>query len=326
VHTLLPEREYFSDESLHVSRNSIGAITAATATAPLDVLRTRFQSDYYKAYLNEARLARGIADPSTLSFNRSAALHIKETFQVLFAIPRVEGYRGLFKGLPAQLVGIVPARGISFFTYGTSKRFISETFNNGVEGPLVHLSSAAMAVALTASATNPIWVIKTRLQLDQRRSAISGADSRMYKSAMDCLAKTVRTEGVRGLYTGLSASLLGISESASQWMLYEEAKKRLRVRRAGIEDGSIQHAWVDIILEPFGDSVAAAGAKFLAAIATYPHEVSIHRAWSCTNNGRLSVPSFASLHRPTASASTRVSYRPFHSFLDKKAWQACTAG
>jgi solute carrier family 25, member 33/36 len=245
----------------------------------LDVLRTRFQSDYYKAYLQESRLARGIADPSTLSLRRGAALHLRETFQVLLAIPRVEGYRGLFKGLPAQLIGIVPARGISFFTYGTSKRFFSETFNNGVEGPLVHLAAAAMAVTLTASATNPIWVVKTRLQLDQRRSAMSGAEPRQYKSAMDCLTKTVRAEGVRGLYTGLSASLLGISESASQWMLYEEAKKRLRARRAAIGDGSIEHAWIDHILEPFGDSIAAGGAKFLAATATYPHEVSYPLAY-----------------------------------------------
>jgi solute carrier family 25, member 33/36 len=249
-------------------------MTAATVTAPLDVLRTRFQSDYYKQYLNEARLARGLTNIHALPFHRTAALHIQETFQVLFAIPRVEGPRALFKGLPAQLIGVVPARGISFFTYGTSRRLISEKLNGGEEAPWVFMASAAAAVAVTSSATNPIWVIKTRLQLDQRRST-AGGETRQYNNALDCLRKTVHKEGIRGLYTGLSASLLGISESATQWMLYEEARKRLRLRQNAIKEGLRERTWSDNILGPFGDSVAAGGAKFLAAIFTYPHEASV---------------------------------------------------
>ncbi len=35
---------------------------------------------------------------------------------------------------------------------------------------MVHLSAAALAGVVTATATNPIWVVKTRLQLDSRRN------------------------------------------------------------------------------------------------------------------------------------------------------------
>jgi solute carrier family 25 protein 33/36 len=253
-------------------------MTAATATAPLDVLRTRFQSDYYKQQLIETRIARGITDIKSLPFHRGAALHFRETFQILFAIPRTEGWRGLFKGLPAQLVGTVPARGIHFFVYGTTKRLYSETFNGGLEGPLVHIASAASAVAATAFATNPIWVVKTRLQLDHQGKTLTGeaAKTRQFKNAMDCARQVLQKEGLSGMYRGLSGSLLGISESATQWTLYEYGKKKLNARKDAIEDGLREKNWADSILGPFGDSVIAGGSKFMASLMTYPHEVRLN--------------------------------------------------
>jgi solute carrier family 25 protein 33/36 len=250
---------------------SVGAIVSATSTAPLDVLRTRLQSDYYQSHLVASRLARGIADPSTLSFSRSATLHIRETFQILFAIPRVEGWRALFKGLGANLVAIVPARGIHFFAYGNSKTLLKEHVTHGKEGPLVHLGAAGLSGVITGTITNPIWVIKTRLQLD--KSQATGGAGRKYRSAMDCLFQTVRAEGIRGLYRGLSASFLGISESSMQWVMYEEGKRRLRLREARLVESGQTRTWTDDILGSFGDSIAAGGAKFIAAFLTYPHEV-----------------------------------------------------
>jgi solute carrier family 25 protein 33/36 len=252
--------------------SSAGAVTSSTATAPLDVLRTRLQSDYYQSHLQASRLARGIVDPSHLSFPRASALHIRETFSILFAIPRVEGWRALFKGLGANLVAVVPARSINFFTYGNGKKFYSQYLNNGKEAAWVHLSAAITAGVVTSAATNPIWVVKTRLQLDKNRAS-EGHAGRKYRGAYDCLRQTIRHEGVRGLYKGLSASLLGISESSMQWVMYEEGKKRLRAREARINaDGRDRTSW-DNFMGSFGDSIAAGSAKFIAAILTYPHEV-----------------------------------------------------
>jgi solute carrier family 25 protein 33/36 len=252
---------------------SAAAVASSTATAPLDVLRTRLQSDFYQQYLATSRLARGITDPAHLPLHRSTALHIRETFQILFAIPRVEGTRALFKGLGATLVAIVPARGIHFFAYGNSKDMIMEKLTKGVEGPLVHLGAAAIAGAATSTATNPIWVIKTRLQLDKSLAA-DGA-GRMYKNAFDCLVRTVRAEGVTSLYRGLSASFIGISDTCLSWVMYEEAKRRLRVRKAYVETAPVARTWYDGVLESFGQPLAGGTAKMISAFITYPHEVSI---------------------------------------------------
>lgn len=59
-------------------------------------------------------------------------------------INQVEGFRGYFKGLGPNLIGVIPARSINFFTYGNGKRIYTE-LNGGKETAGVHLISAATA-------------------------------------------------------------------------------------------------------------------------------------------------------------------------------------
>lgn len=79
-----------------------------------------------------------------------------------------EGPRALFRGLGPTLVGVVPARSINFFTYGNCKPLYSSLLSLSTDSALIHLSAAATAGLVTATATNPIWVVKTRLQLQQQ--------------------------------------------------------------------------------------------------------------------------------------------------------------
>jgi len=247
-------------------------MTAATVTSPFDVLRTRLQSDYYQQQLAASRASRGIPPPSSLSFGRASRLHISETIQILFAIPRAEGWRALFKGLGPNLIGVVPARSINFYCYGNGKKFISNTFNNGKEATWVHLTAAAAAGIITGTATNPIWLVKTRLQLDKDQAEGVGK-GRRYRGAWDCVVKTVRKEGVKGLYRGLTASYLGVTESTAQWVLYEKGKEHLARREERILASNRPRTAFDDFVSSTGTLGAAGAAKFFAAILTYPHEV-----------------------------------------------------
>lgn len=156
--------------------------------------------------------------------------------------------------------------------------------------------------------TNPIWVVKTRLQLSQHTSSsakkaaastLAGSahkPSALFSSispslpstnplhpspppttkppftnAYTCLKYIVRTEGIKGLYKGLSASMLGVSEGVIHWTVYE------RFKGMGIsEKGGKLGEWTGVL-------GAAGGAKMLAALITYPHEVSL--GLSCTPSG-----------------------------------------
>ncbi len=251
-------------------------MTAAALTAPLDVLKTRLQSDFYQGQLAANRSRLGISPHAHLSPFRSGLVHFQETFQILFSVHKVEGWRALFKGLGPTLVGVVPARSINFYTYGNGKRIIANKFNNGQEAAWVHLSAAVTAGVVTSTATNPIWLIKTRLQLDRSVAEKAGGSvMQRYKSSWDCIKQVVRNEGIGGLYKGMSASYLGVSESALQWVLYEQMKGYLKRREDKIEvSGRSKNAW-DRTVEWTGRVGAAGSAKFFAAVITYPHEASL---------------------------------------------------
>lgn len=268
---------------------SLGGMTSAALTCPLDVLKTRLQSDFYQGQIAALRQARGIPPPAQLGYLRSSLLHFTETFQILFSIHKVEGWRALFKGLGPNLTGVVPARAINFYTYGNGKRIISGFFNNEQEAAWVHICAAINAGIVTGTATNPIWLVKTRLQLDKSRAEKAGSESvRRYKNSLDCVRQTIREEGFRGLYRGLTASYLGVTESTLQWFLYEQGKLYLSRREARLTaSGRDPTVWDQTV--DWGGKVGAAGsAKFFAAIITYPHEVIRTRMRQAPlQNGRL---------------------------------------
>ncbi|KAJ3391927.1 hypothetical protein HDU84_005075 [Entophlyctis sp. JEL0112] len=85
--------------------------------------------------------------------------------------------------------------------------------------PAYHLFASALAGALTCLATNPFWLIKTRMCSDR------ATDPGAYSGLWDGLKKTYRDGGIRALYKGLPMSLVGVSHGAVQFMVYEEMKK-----------------------------------------------------------------------------------------------------
>jgi solute carrier family 25 protein 33/36 len=93
---------------------------------------------------------------------------------------------------------------------------------------------------MTATATNPIWVIKTRLQLEAKHqerilanessagaavrsaaAAVPGKKSIGMLPAFTMTKDILAKEGLKGLYKGMSASYLGVTEGVIQWVLYE---------------------------------------------------------------------------------------------------------
>lgn len=254
----------------HFVAGGVGGMTAATFTAPLDVLKTRLQSDFYQTQLKASR-AQHLAPMNPA---RAAVYHLKETVSILAAVYRQEGPRALFKGLGPNLVGVVPARAINFFTYGNTKQFLTHRVNGGKETTWIHLGSAMLAGVVTSTATNPIWMVKTRLQLDKNHAAEKGSiATRQYRNSWDCIKQVLRNEGLYGLYKGMSASYLGVAESTLQWVLYEQMKKSLARREEVLVLSGKERTWWDHTVGWMGNATSAGGAKLIAAILTYPHEV-----------------------------------------------------
>ena len=117
---------------------------------------------------------------------------------------------------------------------------------------------------MTGTATNPIWVVKTRLQLERsERGAIAQGRRKLFGGSWDCMKKIMREHGVRGFYKGLSASYLGVTEGTIQWVLYERLKKL-----------NTESQTRSPIVQWAGLLGSAGVAKMVASLITYPHEVS----------------------------------------------------
>ncbi|EJT96599.1 mitochondrial carrier [Dacryopinax primogenitus] len=281
----------------HFVAGGLGGMCGAIVTSPFDVVKTRLQSNMFRHSLAHDRAPHHLATPrphlatassssNTPSFrprmpagahpahtaaqvahtSRNILWAFYDTALLIRSIHKYEGSAALFKGLGPTLVGVVPARSINFFTYGNGKQIIANKFNNGIEDTWVFLTAGALAGIVTSTATNPIWVVKTRLQL-------SASQSQPFTSSLACIRHILAHEGIPGLYKGLSASYLGCAESTIQWTLYENFKSSVRGRGGATE-------WLGML-------GAAGAAKMIASLITYPHEVVRTRLRQPIENGRV---------------------------------------
>ena len=167
---------------------------------------------------------------------------------------QIEGARAFYKGLGPTLVGIAPTRAIYFCAYEKAKRSL-----NGVLTPhshQVHMTAALIGGVSTATVTSPIWVVKTRLQLD------SQAAKRLTFGR--CIHQILMEDGLRGFYRGLSASYAGTAETVLCFVLYENMKMSLQAGKPYYSTGKLD--FKDYI-------IAATSSKVIATMVCYPHEV-----------------------------------------------------
>lgn len=128
-----------------------------------------------------------------------------------------------------------------------------------------NMGASVGAGVLNVTVTNPLWVVKTRLMTQSMPAQyrMHCNQTTNYKGTADALATIMRTEGLRGLYSGLTPSLVGIAHVGIQFPLYEELKGRAaKVRGCKPER-----------LAPSDLIVLSSAAKMVASTATYPHEV-----------------------------------------------------
>ncbi|KAM4862322.1 solute carrier family 25 member 36 isoform X2 [Marmota monax] len=245
------------DTLVHLFAGGCGGTVGAILTCPLEVVKTRLQSSSVTLYISEVQL-NTMAGASVNRIVSPGPLHC------LKVILEKEGPRSLFRGLGPNLVGVAPSRAIYFAAYSNSKETLNGVFDP--DSTQVHMISAAVAGFTAITATNPIWLIKTRLQLDARNRG----EKRM--GAFECVRKVYRTDGLRGFYRGMSASYAGISETVIHFVIYESIKQKLlECKTASVmENGeeSVKEA-SDFV----GMMLAAATSKTCATTIAYPHEV-----------------------------------------------------
>ena len=196
------------------------------------------------------------------------------------------GPRTLYSGLGPSMIGASGAWGAYFYCYSWAKnrRRWSEAPGGGLAplSSMDHLMSGLEAGAAVSLVTNPLWVVKTRLQLQDRTPGV-----RAYDGAIDCFRSIVREEGVAGLYRGLLPSLLLVSHGAIQMAVYEKLKKM----------GVSEDNHTALVFTSHG--VCGALSKASATIATYPFQVMRSRMQQRFDNRALKYRGLVSSVRLT---------------------------
>ncbi|KAJ2552118.1 hypothetical protein EV175_003435 [Coemansia sp. RSA 1933] len=90
------------------------------------------------------------------------------------------------------------------------------------------LLAGTIAGAVEGAATYPTELVKTKMQLQGSQQYVTQG-GQMYKGAIDCARTTVKTQGVSGLYRGLTPMLVGNAAKAGvRFMTYDTVKAQLR--------------------------------------------------------------------------------------------------
>ncbi|XP_067109867.1 solute carrier family 25 member 36-A-like [Osmerus mordax] len=246
------------DTLVHLFAGGCGGTVGAILTCPLEVVKTRLQSSSVTFYVSQVTL-------SSVNGASLARLAPPGPLHCLRLILEREGPRSLFRGLGPNLVGVAPSRAIYFAAYSSTKEQLNTLLE--ADSTQVHMLSAGLAGFTAITATNPIWLIKTRLQLDARHR-----DERRLNT-LECVRRVYRSDGVRGFYRGMSASYAGISETVVHFVIYEGIKRRLQERR--VQGGALddEDEAVKDASDFLGMMLAAATSKTCATSIAYPHEV-----------------------------------------------------
>lgn len=94
-----------------------------------------------------------------------------------------------------------PQQQVYFTVYERLKGGISEMFDEARPSTATNMAAAAGAGLATMTVTNPLWVIKTRLQTQDLGIRFANAASpERYKGTWDAVRRISREEGFNGLY------------------------------------------------------------------------------------------------------------------------------
>lgn len=139
------------------------------------------------------------------------------------------GIYAFFRGLPLGLLGMFPYAAIDLMTFETLKsallvRAARRNHCHEDDVPLSNFSTGvigAFSGALSASIVYPMNVLRTRLQAQG-----SVLHKPTYTGIVDVTRKTLRSEGVRGLFRGITPNLLKVAPSVSiSYIVYENSKR-----------------------------------------------------------------------------------------------------
>ncbi|KAL4062807.1 mitochondrial carrier domain-containing protein [Scleroderma yunnanense] len=188
-----------------------------------------------------------------------------------------EGIRGLYRGLPAPIVGAMAENASLFLSYNELQNLFRR-FNGQPSSYDLTLSQLALsgagAGAVTSFVLTPVELVKCKMQvqmLTPEASVVFPSSSTMKSSSLpgpiSVLASVIRNTGFRGLWLGQTATLIRETGGGAAWFACKELVGikliQRRARLSGVEMGR-----KDIL--PWESAVAGACAGAVFNVSVFP--------------------------------------------------------
>ena len=178
-----------------------GAVAGCIATIcvyPLDMVKTRLtvQVDGEAKY-------KGIID----------------AFRVIY---KEEGFLAFYKGLTASILGVIPFGGLQFMSYEILAYVWGKPRSelNGLENFINGLLAGSIAQTISF----PFDTLRKKMQAQNKKALTSDVDVE-FTGLWDCACKTVKKNGVLGLWRGTLANLAKVAPYAGLMFFFNEICK-----------------------------------------------------------------------------------------------------
>lgn len=168
----------------------ISAAVAKTAVAPIERVKLLLQVQAASKQISAENAYKGMVD-------------------CFIRIPKEQGALSYWRGNLANVIRYFPTQALNF----AFKDVYKQAFLGGVDKKTQfwryfagNLASGGAAGATSLCFVYPLDYARTRLGADVGR----GTAERQYNGLIDCIAKTVKSDGIIGLYRGFVVSVQGI--------------------------------------------------------------------------------------------------------------------
>jgi len=209
------------------------------ASAVVDPAEPHNKPKYYRGFV--AGVFSGIAklsvghpfDTVKVRLQTSDISHFRGPLDCLLQTVRKEGVTGLYKGASPPLVGWMFMDSIMLGSLSVYRRVLNDNVFNPRSSalteqpklpPIGHALAGTMAGWTVSFIAAPVEHIKARLQIQYA----ADKSKRLYSGPIDCLTKIYRGHGVKGLYHGLSATLLFRTFFCFWWGTYDLFTRQLQ--------------------------------------------------------------------------------------------------
>jgi solute carrier family 25 phosphate transporter 23/24/25/41 len=202
-------------------------------------------------------LSGAVAKSATAPLERvklmSQAGQTKHVWTLMTDVVQAEGWRGLWRGNTANVIRVIPNKGVLLMCSDMYKATVSSLLP-AANGATISSVAGGLAGITAVLATYPLELVRTRMAY----RICEGAMRNQYASILSTLRSVVLTNGPLGLYAGIGMTLVGtLPFEAIKFGTYDTLKQ-LFPRDA---DGRIG---------PMGTLLTGATAGALAHTLTYP--------------------------------------------------------